>query len=235
MRTFCFKILPLALLGLAACGPAPSSHSSRMAGEPLSFAAQPAQMDAQAKALTQLSHRIVVQSTIKGAAVGALVGCGLAVVSSNTSHCLTAAAVGGAGGAVVGHVKGKRQVARRVEKVSPSAIVRTLRSTNDQMELVKSSLPARLAAQEQMLAHLEMQRATGAMDAATYARARASIAAEREAIAMSLIQTEKNAKQAVANLQTAQRQGQAGLDWHISATSKLANEAHSARSSISLL
>ena len=235
MRTLGFKIIPIALLGLGACGHAPSAHSSRMEGAPLSFAAQPAQMDAQAKALTELSHRIVVQSSIKGAAVGAVVGCGLAVASANASRCLAAAAVGGASGAVVGHVTGKNNVTRRVEKVSPSAVVRTLRSTNAQMAVVKASLPARLAAQEEMLAQLDMQRATGAMAPNEYNSARASIAAERKAIAASLIQTENNAKQAAANLQVAQSQGQTGLDWHISATSKLANEAHSARSSISLL
>lgn len=235
MRTFGSTILPVALLALTACGPTPSAQSSRMEGAPLSFAAQPAEIDAQAKALTELSHRIVVQSTIKGAAIGAAVGCGLAVASANASHCLTAAAVGGAGGAVVGHVTGKRTVARRVEKVSPSAIVRTLRSTNTQMALVQTSLPARLAAQEEMLSHLEMQRATGAIDAISYDKARAKITSERKAIATSLIQTEENAKQAAANLQIAKQQGQTGLDWHISATSKLANEAHSARSSISLL
>lgn len=103
------------------------------------------------------------------------------------------------------------------------------------MDLVKTSLPARLAAQEEMLAQLEMQRATGAIDPARYSSARASVTAEREAIAASLIQTEQNAKQAAANLRTAQQQGQTGLDWHISATSKLADEAQSARSSISLL
>lgn len=114
MHTLGLKFLPIALLGLAACGPMPSSHSSRIEGAPLSFAAQPAQMDAQAQALTELSHRIVVQSKIKGAVVGAALGCGLAVASANASHCLTAAAVAGAGGAVVGHVTGKRQVTRRV-------------------------------------------------------------------------------------------------------------------------
>ena len=233
MNTLCFKIVPVALLALTACGPSPSAHSSRMEGAPLNFAAQPAPMDAQAKALTELSQRIVVQTTIKGAAIGAVVGCGLALASANASRCV--AAVDGVGGALVGQVSGKRQVARRVEKVSPSATVRTLRSTNTQMEVVKTSLPARFAAQEEMLAQLDMQRTTGAMDPATYAHARNTIASERKAIAASLIQTEKNAKQAVANLQTAQSQGQAGLDWHISATSKLANEAHSARSSITLL
>ena len=103
------------------------------------------------------------------------------------------------------------------------------------MELVKASLPARLAAQEAALSDLEVQRATGAIDAATYTAARAGIAAERRALAGALIYTENNAKKASANLQAAQRAGQSGLNWHISATSKLSTEASSARSSISLL
>ena len=236
MQILFYKTLPLVVLTLTACGPSPSSHSSRLDGAPLSFAAQPAQVDDQVSALTELSRRIVVQSTNKGAPLGAATGCGLAVISvGSASNCLAAAAIGGAGGAVVGHVKGKRKVARQVDAVSPSTVVRTLRKTNAQMELVKASLPARLAAQEAALSDLEMQRATGAIDAATYTAARAGIAAERRALAGALIDTENNAKKASANLQAAQRAGQSGLDWHISATSKLSTEASSARSSILLL
>ena len=42
---------PLAFVVLASCGQSPSDLSSRAAGAPLSFAAQPAQMDAQTTAL----------------------------------------------------------------------------------------------------------------------------------------------------------------------------------------
>jgi len=125
---------PLAFVVLASCGQSPSDLSSRAAGAPLSFAAQPAQMDAQTTALNELSRRIVVQTTLKGAGIGAAVGCGLAVVSSgNAQTCITAAATGAVGGAIVGHVTGKREVERRIEKISPSAVVRILRKTNAQM------------------------------------------------------------------------------------------------------
>ena len=227
---------PLAFVVLASCGQSPSDLSSRAAGAPLSFAAQPAQMDAQTTALNELSRWIVVQTTLKGAGIGAAVGCGLAVVSSgNAQTCITAAATGAVGGAIVGHVIGKREVERRIEKISPSAVVRTLRKTNAQMALVKTSLPSRLAQQEEVLAALELQRAAGAITPQNYAKYRADIAAERQAMAAALIETEGHATQAAANLRTAQEQGQTGLEWHINATSELAREASSARSSISLL
>lgn len=236
MRSKSIIAAPLLLIALTACAPSPDTHSSRFEGATLSFAAQPSQMNAQAVALAELSKRIVVQTTLKGAGIGAAVGCGFAVVSAGSaSNCVAAAAAGAATGAVVGHIKGKQKVARQIEKISPSNVVRTLRKTNEQMALVRSSLPARLAAQEQMLSQLEMQRATGAIDQDTYVSARTAIADERRALAQSLTQTETHATQAAANLAVAKSEGQKGLDWHIAATSKLKAEAESARSSISLL
>lgn len=236
MRAPVFLLPVFGAVFLSACAPAPSVQSSRFEGAPLNFAAQPAQADPQIKALSELSQRIVVQTMIKGAGIGAAVGCGLAVVSAgNAQNCLASAAAGAVGGAVIGHVVGKRDVARRIEKVSPSAVVRTLRKTNAQMALVQTSLPARLEAQEQILAQLDLQRASGAIDASEYASGRAAIAAERRAMAAELIKTQGHAEQAAANLRVAQQQGQSGLEWHISATSKLAREASSARSNISLL
>jgi hypothetical protein len=236
MLTKRYLIALLALVVLTSCGQSPSAVSSRAEAAPLNFAAQPAQMDAQALALTELSRRIVVQTTIQGAGIGAAVGCGLAVVSAgNAQSCIVAAATGAAGGALIGRVTGQQEVQRRIEKISPSAVVRTVRKTNKQLALVTSSLPARLAAQEDVLTSLELHRATGAISAQDYANARASIAAERQALAAALIETEGHARQATSNLRAAQSLGQTGLEWHIGATSKLAIEASSARSSISLL
>lgn len=234
MRIPALLILPFLL---TACAPAPSSDSSRFDTTRLGFAAeQPAQVEAQTVALTEMSRRIVVQTMVKGAGIGAAVGCGLAVVSAgNANSCIAAAAAGAAGGAVVGHVVGKRKVNRSVESVSPSAVVRTLRKTNTQMALVKDALPDRLAAQEVALARIDLQRASGALSPQAYAKSHASIMAERRAIASALLETENHANQATANLRAAQSKGQTGLDWHISSTAKLAAEASSARSSIKLL
>lgn len=234
MRIPALLVLPFVL---TACASAPPSSSSRFDTTRLGFAAeQPAQIDAQANALTELSHRIVVQTMVKGAGMGAAIGCGLAVISAgNAKNCIAAAATGAAGGAIVGHIVGKREVNRRVETISPSAVVRTLRKTNTQMVLVQNALPARLAAQEVALARIDLQRASGKLSAKAYAQSHASIMTERQALATALLTTEHHANQATANLRNAQNQGQTGLDWHISNTAKLARDASSARSSINLL
>ncbi|MEQ6201940.1 hypothetical protein ABMC88_02690 [Sulfitobacter sp. HNIBRBA2951] len=193
-------------------------------------------MDAQAQSLSDMSRRIVVQTTLKGAGIGAAVGCGLVVVSAgNAKNCVAAAAAGAAGGALIGRAAGKKKVAREMSSISPSAVVRTLRKTNDQMALIETSLPARLAAQDEALSRLDMQRATGQVDNAAYAKAHASIAAERQAIASALIETQRHAQQAASNLRAAKSKGQSGLDWHIGASDRLARQASSARSGISLL
>lgn len=234
MRTFALLILPFVL---TACASAPSTNSSRFDTTQFAFSAeQPVRVDAQTAALTELSERIVIQTTIKGAGIGAVIGCGLAIVSAgNAKNCIAAGATGAAAGAIVGHVAGKREVTRRVETVSPSAVVRTLRKTNTQMALVTDALPARLAAQEASLVQLDLQRATGHLTPKAYARAHAGIMAERQALAVALLKTESHANQATTNLRAAQSQGQTGLDWHIANTAKLAREASSARSSIKLL
>ena len=234
MQTRTQIMIPFILVAIAACGQ--SEISSRSVTPAMSFATAPAKMDAQAVALTELSERIVVQTSLKGAGIGAAVGCGIAAVSAgNVRGCITAAATGALGGAVIGNISGKRDVARRIELISPSAVVRTLRKTNDQMTVVASSLPARLAEQDETLAQLELHRATGVIDAVTYREGRAAIMAERQAMADALIQTQSHADQATANLLAASAEGQTGLDWHISATRKLARDAGSARAAISLL
>ena len=238
--SFALKILsPFAVLALSSCGGMPDTGSSRFDSGQMNFAAQDATgatLDAQARELSDLSKRIVVQTTLEGAGIGAIVGCGMAVVSAgNASKCVAAAAVGAASGAVIGHQRGKRKVARQIEHVSPSAVVRTLRKSNDQMALVQRSLPARLEAQDAALARIDLQRATGAMDQRDYLTARAAITSERQALASALLETENHAHLAAANLRRAKSDGQAGLDWHISASEHLAREAVSARSSISLL
>ena len=236
MRKNMCRLFPLALVALTACGPAPDAHSSRSDVSLMSFSSHGAGTVDQGEALAALSRRIVIQTTLKGAGIGAALGCGIMVVSAgNAQNCLIGAASGSLGGALVGHAAGKQKVTRQIEKVSASAVVRTLRMTNTQMALVQQTLPARLAAQDEALARFDLQYASGAISAEEYSSARAAIEAERSAMAEALIETESNAIRAAQNLRIAHSEGQAGLDWHISASESLARIASSARSDISLL
>jgi len=50
---------------------------------------------------------LIQTSTVNCALIGAALGCGLTVLSaSNARNCLLGAALGGAGGAALGHVLG---------------------------------------------------------------------------------------------------------------------------------
>lgn len=205
----------------------------------LSFSQNTQQEDVvskQAHALNDLSGDIVRASTIKGLKVGAAVGCGLAIVSAaNAQRCVAGAVAGGAIGAAVGHQSGKRQVAKRVELVDPNRLVRSIRKTNDQMEILTTSLPALLAAQDQELEQLAFERDLGQLSQADYDARFSEIKAHRAALANSLTLSAQQALVAGKNLDNAASQGQFGLDWHLGATKRLSKEAASARSSISLL
>ena len=190
----------------------------------------------QAAALNRMAGDLVRRSTLKGAATGALVGCGLVVVSSsNGKNCVAAAAAGGLAGAAIGRAKGQREVDARVELVSANALVRSIRGMNGQMEALELSLPELLSEQDAELADLKMRQDTGAITSGEYEAGVAAIRQSRAQIAEALTSTIARAETAHGNLEEASQRGQTGLDWHLGATSSLAREATSARSTISLL
>lgn len=212
------------------------SSKGGVAGEFTSAAASERQMAEQTHALTRMTDDIIRKSTMNGAALGALTGCGLVVLSaSNAKNCVTGALAGGAIGAVAGNAVGKKQAAKRVELVSPSALVRSIGKADDHMDVVTRDLPDMLAAQDAELASLNKQLSAGRITEAQFAKRFAVIKANREQLAEALSLSAIQANEAHRNLADAQSKGQTGLDWHLSATKNLAREATSARSAISLL
>ncbi|MEO0401598.1 MAG: hypothetical protein AAF214_04415 [Pseudomonadota bacterium] len=190
----------------------------------------------QADALNALAADLVRRSTVRGAVQGAAVGCGLAVVTGgNAKSCATGIAAGGLVGGVAGKAKGKRDVARRVELVSASALVRSLRDMNDQIEVLDLSLTDLLDEQDAELAALKVRREMGVVTDVDYAAGVDNIRQSRALIAEALTGTINRAEAAHANLEQATQQGQTGLHWHTSATSQVARDAYSARSRITLL
>jgi hypothetical protein len=190
----------------------------------------------QANALNDLSQDILRASTVKGLKVGAAVGCGVALVTTgNAKRCVVGALAGGASGAVVGRQTGKRQIAKRVELVDPNQLVRSIRKTNDTMETLTVSLPQLLATQDSELDALSLKRDLGTVSQAAYEKRYTEIKTHRASLAASLTQSAQQANLASNNLKNATTQGQSGLDWHFGATQKIADQAKSARSAISLL
>ena len=190
----------------------------------------------QAVTLTQMTRDIVRKSTLNGAALGAVAGCGLAAVStSNAGKCVGGLVAGAAAGAALGHAHGTTQASKRMQLVSPSALVRSIGKTSDQVAQIEMTLPSLLAAQDIELSDLTKQMEQGAITAATFAARADQIRADRSALSQALMLSAAQARTAYDNLKAAQAQGQAGLDWHINATRHLSEDVLSARSTISLL
>ena len=190
----------------------------------------------QVDALSDLSQDLVRASMIKGTKIGTAVGCGLALVSAaNAKKCVVGAVAGGAAGALVGHHSGKAQIARRVELVNPNQLVRSIRKTNDTIEELTGSLPGLLAAQDKELKALSFERDMGTISQTKYENRYTEIQRNRTALAESLTLSASQANLASDNLETTATRGQTGLEWHFGATRNIAEQAESARSSISLL
>ncbi len=197
---------------------------------------QETQMSAQTAALSNMTRDIVRKSTVKGAAIGALAGCGLVLISSaNAKNCVTGAITGGVVGALVGTAAGNKQAAKHVELVSPSALVRSIGKADDKMDAVTRDLPTLLAQQDTEVTNLNAKMKSGQITQGQYAHRFEVIKANREQLAEALSLSAVQANEAHRNLQSAQAQGQTGLDWHLSATRNLARDATSARSAITLL
>ena len=235
------SLMPFAFVALlGACAQEPTTQqTTRFDGTPLTFhndAVATREVSEQTKALELSAKKLVRASTGKGAALGAAVGCGIGLISAgNVAGCAKTAATGALSGAVRGRIAGKKDVTRRIEIASPNTLVRSIRHANAQLDQIETSLPRLLAAQDAELDALALAQAGGTMSSEAYEKRKAQIAADRAALAEALSLSATQAQLAEQNLRAAAEQGQTGLEWHISATSQLARETVSARSTISLL
>lgn len=227
----------LALLGVAGCGTG-TVPTRNLVDQQSAVAPAPTEtaVAAQADALRALSRDMLVKATMRGAAYGAVAGCGLAVVSDSAkARCLQAAAAGGAVGAVVGNVAGRQQIARRVEIVSLNRLLPSLLETDEQLVRVNGNIPRIMAMQDEELARLRAARAQGQVSDAEYQARLSEIRAIRAEIARALTDSAAHAAETHARLQEAEAQGQPGLAWYLNATRRLQDDAVSARSRIDLL
>mgnify|MGYP001044623045 CR=1 FL=1 len=190
----------------------------------------------QVATLNASADALVGRSTVRGAVLGAAVGCGLVLVSSsNARRCLAGAAVGGAGGAFVGNMAGQQQVQQRVNLVSSNDLVRDLRNADAQIRNIRGDLPAFLAAQEAELNNLMMQLINGEIEQAEHDARVAVIQQDRADLATALEMSARDARQTANNLERAAQMGQGDLDWHIETANQLADDVQSTRSTFSML
>ena len=234
LKTTLASVLVLAVAG---CAQTKTPFASSMSHQavPAAQSQQEHVLAEQADALNKMSTDLVRKTTLNGAAIGALAGCGLAVVGGSKNQCIQAALVGGAVGAVTGHAKGKARVAKRVEIVELSRVLPSLRTTTNQLGVVASGVDTLIAEQDAEIFALKQQVEAGQLSQETYETRLSDIRLVRSELAQALSLSASQAKQANLALQNAQDQGQTGVEWYISATEKLEQDSVSARAKLSLL
>lgn len=188
----------------------------------------------QADALRDLTGDLLRKATLKGAAFGAVLGCGLATVIGD-GGCVPAALVGGAIGGVAGHASGQRAIARQIEIISPDAVLPALSRARAQSRRVETGVHALLAAQDAQLAAMAQRVAQGTLPQADLDQHRAEIRQMRADLANALLQSAEQTRATRAAILAARDQGQDGLDWYLSATDELERQVISTRSAIDLL
>jgi hypothetical protein len=228
----------LLILTLSACGAQVKSPiSSTMGSAPvIAHTDQERALADQAHALDRLSRDMARKSTTTGAAIGAVAGCGLAIVSSSAkAQCLKGAVAGGVIGGVAGYAHGQSQVQKQVELISANTLLPSVRQTKDQLEVVKGGVASVIARQDAELMQMKSQLALGQISQAQYDERISAIKASRAELARALTQSAVNAGQANAAVKDAVRRGQTGLGWYLMETKKIQDESLSARAQISLL
>lgn len=189
----------------------------------------------QAEALDRMSKDLVRKTTFRGAAIGAVAGCGFAVIGGSAGRCAQAALAGGVIGGVAGHVSGKAQVQNRVELVELSRVLPSLRQTSEQVALVSGGVDDLVASQDAEIRVLKQDLAEGVISQDIYDERLADIRDIRAQLAEALSLSAAQAKQANQSLREAKDQGQTGVEWYINATSDVEDQAVSARAQLSLL
>ena len=138
--------------------------------------------------LVDESGEIVERSIFQGAAIGALVGCGIGLLFSNNKPlgCAAGAGIGALGGAVAGAGvgQGNAEAHQVIEKENER--IAELNREYDRLIAFEKKLKVRIAEQNTELASLERQLREEQIDAATYREKYLRIRSFREQIATQL-------------------------------------------------
>lgn len=169
-------------------------------------------LEAEAKSLNQVTNNIIVRNTVEGAVVGALAGCGIALLlGGDGDDCAAGAVVGGVAGGVTGNQVGRAAAAKNVELVKRDQVLANLRGVSTRLNSVETNLRAVVRSQNAEIASLNRQLAAGQITKSSYNARVNAINSNRRAVDSALAASERNIVKTRNEIKSAQRQGQGGL------------------------
>lgn len=170
------------------------------------------QLEADAKSLKQITNNIIVRNTVEGAVVGALAGCGLAVLmGGNAQDCARGAAVGGVVGGVAGNNVGRQAAQKKVELVQRDQVLANLKGVSAKLNVVERNLAAVVKSQNSEISSLRRQLKAGQISQASYSSRINAINSNRSTVAAALADSERDVVKSRNEIRAAQQKGQTGL------------------------
>jgi hypothetical protein len=222
MSRFGYIGISIVLLGLAGCVETTTSGSSGTPGTPApsNLASSPSSqktaaernLEAEAKSLSKVTNDIIVRNTVEGAVIGALAGCGIALMlGGDGEDCAGGAVVGGLAGGVAGNQVGRAAASKNVELVNRDQVLANLRGVSTQLNSVEANLRTVVRAQNAEISSLNRQLAAGQISESSYKARVNSINSNRRTVDSALASSEQNIVKTRNEIRSAESQGQQGL------------------------
>ena len=169
-------------------------------------------LEAEARSLNKVTGDIITRNTVQGVAVGAIAGCGLAVLmGGDASDCAKGALVGGAVGGVAGNAAGRAAANANKELIKRDRLIADLKGVSTRLNGVQSNLSRVLRSQNAEIKSLNRQLASKQLSQSSYNARMRAINANRKVVSNELLKSEKNIIKTRNEIKTAQQKGQRNL------------------------
>jgi hypothetical protein len=169
-------------------------------------------LEAEAKSLNKVTGDIIARNTVQGVAVGAIAGCGIALLlGGDAADCAAGAVVGGVAGGVAGNAAGRAAANANKELIKRDRLIADLKGVSTRLNGVEARLNSVLRAQNAEINSLNRQLKSKQISQSSYSQRMQAINSNRKVVSGELLKSEKNIAKTRNEIKAAQQQGQQGL------------------------
>ena len=234
MRKLIIGLFAIMAMGLAACTEESLSVASGGGGGKKT--AQERKLEQEVRSLNQQTRSIITKNTIQGAAVGALAGCGVALIfGGDGSDCARGAVAGGVVGGVAGNQVGRKAAKVNQELVKQRETIAKLSGINKRLGGIEANLRSVVRSQNAEIASLRRQVAAKQISPSQFNARVNAIKSNRQNIRNGLVKAENNVSKSQAELVKLERQGGKPLTQTKRAASSTKNRLTRLRKSVRLV
>ncbi|MEM6594127.1 MAG: hypothetical protein AAF672_05005 [Pseudomonadota bacterium] len=206
MRKLIIGLFAIMALGLAACTEETLSVASGGGGGKKT--AQERKLEQDIRSLNQQTRDIITKNTIQGAAAGAALGCGVALIfGGNSNDCVRGAVAGGVVGGVAGNQVGRKAAKVNQELVKQRETIAKLSGINKRLGGIEANLRSVVRSQNAEIASLRRQVNAKQISPSQFNARVNAIKSNRQNIRNGLVKAENNVSQSQAELVKLERQG----------------------------